>query len=423
MKYTAQTALLTDGLGIVAISGGPDSTYLALALASSGCSIRLAHLDHAMRDDHQQEAAWVRRFAELQQLPLTQGALQPGTRSEADARQARYAFLERVALETGARWVATGHTADDQAETLLLRLARGAGLRGMAGISPERAISWGSSVRLVRPLLALRRDEIRRSLAEGGVAAYEDPSNADPAFARNRIRAELMPRLGPLIPRLGRLADRSREQGLRVDRLARERLAQITLDPTRDPSLLLGYPAERLLGPGARLLDREGLQDGLLPWLLEAAFGDGRPLLERDHLATFSKLRDAGAGKRLDLPGGWTALFFASWIGLARAAPEALPALPARRVGPGECVHLDPLPLTLTVESAPGPLTVRGRRPGDRLRRPEGSRPIPRLQNDLGVPAFLRAAWPVVIHDNEPIWMLGMRDPQGLVLRVSAICG
>src|SRR5436189_3233901 len=112
---------------------------------------------------------------------------------EAVGRRVRYDFLASVARETGAAWVATGHTADDQAETVLHRLLRGTGLKGLAGIPARRALAPGVDV--VRPLLKVRRAEVLAFLQETGQRFRQDTSNVDPRFTRNRIRHELLPSL------------------------------------------------------------------------------------------------------------------------------------------------------------------------------------------------------------------------------------
>ena len=130
------------------------------------------------------------------------------------ARRLRYDWLTRVAGEAGAGWVATGHTANDQAETVLHRLLRGAGLRGLRGIAARRPLAAG--VGLVRPLLDATRDEVMAYLEAIGQAYRQDSSNLDPALTRNRIRHQLLPRLAAeynpqIVAVLGRLAGQAEE--------------------------------------------------------------------------------------------------------------------------------------------------------------------------------------------------------------------
>ena len=163
---------------------------LALATTDSGLTASVAHIDHLQRTESQAEADLVRQRAEACWLRFTSVRIEyPGAGSEADLRDQRYAALRRIATEHGADRIATGHTADDQIETLLMRLLRGAGRRGMAGIPAVRGA-------IVRPLLAERREDLRHFLVERGIDWIEDPSNGDSRFTRNRVRLHVVPLIG-----------------------------------------------------------------------------------------------------------------------------------------------------------------------------------------------------------------------------------
>ena len=210
---------IPDGAPIVlAVSGGPDSTALlhgAAALAPGrNWHLTVAHLDHALRTTSADEAATVAASAvrlglaaEVRRVDVAALAAAEHRSLEDAGRQARYRFLEEVADSHGPEaLIATAHTADDVAETILLRLARGSGLRGLRGIPARRG-------RIVRPLLNARRAALRAALDAAGIPYAIDPSNADVAHARNRVRAELLPALERLNPaavdaliRFGRLA-------------------------------------------------------------------------------------------------------------------------------------------------------------------------------------------------------------------------
>ena len=177
---------------LCAVSGGADSMVLLcrmLQLAPErGFAVLCAHFDHGMRGEASwRDAAFVEAFCAERGVPcfIGRGSVTGG---EAEARAARYAFLESCADEHGCRWIATAHTADDHAETLLLQLARGAGLRGLGGIAPVRG-------RLLRPMLDLTRADVEAWLAEHNIPHVEDDTNASPRYARNRIRQEAMPAL------------------------------------------------------------------------------------------------------------------------------------------------------------------------------------------------------------------------------------
>jgi tRNA(Ile)-lysidine synthase len=189
---------------VVAVSGGPDSTSLLVALHSSRkgpADIAAAHVNHALRGrESDADEQFVRELCgklrvplvcRRMPVPLDAAARQEGI--EAAARRLRRGFFAEAALELNARFVATAHTADDQVETVLHRVIRGTGLVGLAGIPPRRELVPGVS--LIRPLLGIRRAEVLEFLAARGQPACEDRSNRDLRFTRNRVRHELLPYL------------------------------------------------------------------------------------------------------------------------------------------------------------------------------------------------------------------------------------
>ena len=176
---------------LVALSGGPDSTALLLAMHEHGDDIVAAHYDHALRDGSDSVARQVAELcnrlevtliSERRSEPVPKGSLQ------AAARTLRYAFLERARVQAGAEWVATAHTADDLVEGVVLHLLRGCGLAGLRGMPARRD-------RYVRPMLSVWREEVNAFLAERGVTAHQDPANLDLRFARVRARLQMLPAL------------------------------------------------------------------------------------------------------------------------------------------------------------------------------------------------------------------------------------
>ncbi len=251
------------GVGVVAVSGGADSVALAHAAAAIFPRLTLAHLNHRLRgDDSDGDEAFVRSLPTLWNLAgrvdvttdrcdVALIAQQCGGNLEASARQQRYGFLLRVAAEAGAAWIATGHTADDQAETVLFRLLRGSGLKGLAGIPATRELSPG--VTLVRPMLSLRRSDVLAHLQAHGLPHREDASNADLRFTRNRIRHELIPHLETtynpaLVEVLSRLAQQAGEIH---DELARQAalILQRCERPRAGPMLVFHVEALREVAP------------------------------------------------------------------------------------------------------------------------------------------------------------------------------
>jgi tRNA(Ile)-lysidine synthase len=256
-----QTVETASCPGVVAVSGGPDSVALLHALAAVRCARRVgplvvAHLNHQLRgaDSDADEAfvgelcVRVSRVAELhdmtyrsERIDVAARARQSGENLESVARQVRYAWLAQVAREAGARWVATGHTADDQAETVLHRLLRGTGLRGLCGIAARRGLAAGIDV--IRPLLRVPRARVLAYLDALGQDYRQDPSNADLRLTRNRIRHELLPLLAgqynpAIVPTLCRLAEQAAAVQAGEESAARALLAEVEL-PRAGPVLVL----------------------------------------------------------------------------------------------------------------------------------------------------------------------------------------
>lgn len=196
---------------VVAVSGGVDSITLLhlLRFLDPAWNLRLvvAHLDHAMRPGSTADADWVAGVCRAWGVPFEGARAEPPPWGQAEAREARYAFLLEVRRRVGADRIATAHHADDQAETVLFRIARGAGLEGLRGIPPRRGP-------IVRPLLPFRRAEIEAYAAAVGLRAREDPTNRELGYVRNRLRHEVLPRLEAIVPGAGaslaRLADHAR---------------------------------------------------------------------------------------------------------------------------------------------------------------------------------------------------------------------
>jgi tRNA(Ile)-lysidine synthase len=207
------------------VSGGADSLALLVLAVHAGCRVTAVHVDHGLRPGSADEAGVVRRAADRfgARFRAERVEVPPGPNLEARARAARYAVLPADVL--------TGHTADDQAETVLLNLVRGAGLDGLAGMSPAG-----------RPLRHLRRHETRALCAALALDPVADPSNNDPGFRRNRVRHELLPLLSAIaardvVPVIARQAELVRADTDLLDELAG------TLDPCDARALAAAPPA------------------------------------------------------------------------------------------------------------------------------------------------------------------------------------
>jgi len=255
---------------VAGVSGGADSSALLVLAAEAGCDVTAVHVDHALRAGSGAEAEAVAALARRlgARFEARRAPVAPGPNLEDRARQARHAALGPGAM--------TGHTADDQAETLVLNLVRGAGLDGLAAMRPGPT----------KPMLGLRRDDTRRLCRHLGIVAVEDPSNGDPGVRRNRVRHEIMPLLDAVAQRdvtavLARNAGIIAEDAALLERLAGE------LDP-RDGRALAGAPL-----PLARRALRR--------WLVEA-----RPPYPPD-AATLERVLAVARGRwrATEVGGGW----------------------------------------------------------------------------------------------------------------------
>ena len=198
-----------------AVSGGKDSMAMLLLAVLNGCDVTAIHVDHSLRQGSDQEATIVARLAEQLGASFVGKTIkvEPGANLEARARNARFAVLPEA--------VATGHTADDQAETLMINLLRGAGLQGLAGMKQSHS----------HPILNLRRSETEMLCRELEIECVVDPTNADLKFLRNQVRQQLLPLMNEVSQRdvaqiLARQADLFREDSDFLDDLAKQ------IDPT-----------------------------------------------------------------------------------------------------------------------------------------------------------------------------------------------
>ena len=292
-----QPQLLPQGSSLLlAVSGGQDSMALLALLQDlaplHGWSLSLWHGDHRWHDGSSRIAAELSNWCQQRQLPLQVDLAAAGdVPSEAKARQWRYERLDQRGRQAGAD-VVTGHTASDRAETMLLQLARGSDLAGLAALPSVRPLSPEGPL-LRRPLLHLQRHDTLQICRDLALPIWEDPSNQSPEFARNRIRQEVLPVLEELHPGCSQ----------RISDLA-ERVSQV-----RDSQTELSRMALKLLQTAAGL-DRRGLgalssasrRLLLAQWLQQ----QGVPALPASQLDELSRRLEGGApGGAADLAGGW----------------------------------------------------------------------------------------------------------------------
>jgi tRNA(Ile)-lysidine synthase len=307
---------------LVAVSGGADSTALLLALEELrrasllGVELTAAHLDHGLRGEGGAgDARWVERLARehgfecvVGQASVSERARAARDNLEQAARRARYEFLYGAARACGARAVLAAHTLDDQAETVMLRLLRGSGAEGLAGMAPERTLEAGGEVYLRRPLLTwARRADTEGYCRERGVEFRADEMNDDERFARVRVRRKLLPLLESFNPRaaeaLARTASLLREDAAALDGLAAALLeeARAEVETKSDGGEASTYEAVRVevLARATPALRRRALR----LWLARVR-GDLRRL-SRAHLLGVERLLEGERGGRVaELPGG-----------------------------------------------------------------------------------------------------------------------
>lgn len=274
-----------DGHLLLGVSGGADSVALLRGVGALGrqrhCrwQVQVAHVQHHLRDqdgEAERDAEFVAALCDAETLAYHREDLPPTTwavgNTESEARRQRYQRLEAVAQRVAADCVVVAHHADDQLETILMRLLRGTSVRGLRGMPWRRPIHPGSTVQLVRPMLATDRAEARAFLATLGQAWCEDTTNTDRSRTRNRLREEVVPVLQEIAPHLAgqtvRFADHCRQVAACLDRMTNEAAPEtrrdargIVLDRVtarRMPALVLTSLLRRLLIEAGARPDRLG---------------------------------------------------------------------------------------------------------------------------------------------------------------------
>jgi tRNA(Ile)-lysidine synthase len=380
---------------LVLVSGGGDSVALLDVAVRLDARVSVLHVNYGLREGASGDEDFVRELCSRLGVPLFVERVAlgeaPGGNLQERARDARYALAERLAEAD----YAAAHTASDQAETVLYRLAVSPGSRALHGMAARRG-------RLVRPLLGVTRDEVRDYLRSRGLEWREDPSNADRRFARARVRHDLMDALrsiGPAAERtIAETARQLREEAQVLDAAVEAALAELGGGPAVSASVLgRQLPAVRRLVL-RRLAEQAGGQLGA---------GDVEQILA---------LGGRGS-KSLDLGGGLRAVVEYGTLRFTRAPDEAVPdpvALPVpgrARFGEWEVEASWDSPGEVTVAGDLGPLlTVRAWREGDRMRPLGlgGTKTLQDLFTDRKVPRALRHTLPVVVAEDEIVWVAGV---------------
>jgi tRNA(Ile)-lysidine synthase len=408
-------AMLARGRRVgAAVSGGADSVFLLDALHRRGLAAAVIHVNHKLRgDESDADEAFVADLARKLNLPFRShcAPVAPGN-LEQEARRLRYRFFAQAIAEGACDVVATGHTLDDQAETVLGRFLRGAGTAGLSGIWPVTREG------AIRPLLGLRRDEIRADLRARGMVWREDCSNSRTEFLRNRLRLETMPQLTQLNPSLPDVLATTAEW-------ARAEEDWWTGEIDRLESVVFEMGEQTVLFRTGRLLDHPlATQRRLLRRAIERVQGSLRTIDFR-HVEAIRELAKGREGSgRIQIPGLDVFRSF-DWL---RLAPPGLDArvernfeqpvvVPGVTVVPGGLLTIEMEPVThatvynnemdvLDWDHCEGSLTVRNWRPGDSYRPAgrAGAEKIKTLFQEYRVPLWERRRWPVVVRGESIVW-------------------
>ena len=381
LKFIREQNLIAPGDTVIcAVSGGADSVAMLFALyllrEKLGITLEAAHFNHNLRGEESlRDETFVRELCARYDIPLhaASGEIRPGKKGlEAAARDARYAFLESLPGK-----IATAHTADDNAETILMHLVRGTGLKGLGGIAPQRG-------KLIRPMLGITRREVEDFLAEWHLPHVEDSTNETDAFLRNRLRHHVMPLLAAENPRiaenLSQMALRLREDEACLTRQSHyETLPEVETLRTL-PSAVRSRMLERFLKEnGVRepedvhIAQAEALVFSDSPSAL-AAFPGGVTISRQYGRLTANPTGEAFTPVTLTCPGS------------AEAAGIRITCEPA-----GELAQSENL---LTVCPV-GKISIRPRQTGDKIRLSGGSKSLKKLFIDRKIPAADRERIPV----------------------------
>lgn len=447
-ELLAEGLFKQDDAVVMGVSGGPDSMALLHLLLDLNrkmewkLRLQVAHLNHRLRGtEAEKDAAFVRAAADSLGLPctidtrdITALAEQESVGVEEIGRRERYAFFERVCLQAGSKIVALGHHADDNAETILHRILRGTGLRGLGGIPRSRPLTAKSEVRVVRPLLRMTSKELEDYLADAGIAYREDRSNAALEPMRNRIRNVLLPRIETDVnPQVREALIRLGEQAQWVDEYLGEtvqRTFETLIISRTDQILTINADA---LAKKSRIVQTEIIR------LAYRSFGLGEQDLSFAHMVSaLDLIADPASGKQIQLPAGMTLekryhqLIFSLPSDEPREdiAAEIAVHLPGQTLLPVRRLEIDCAIEEVTAGDIPRlrrsaksmeeyveleaihpPLVVRTRRPGDRffpLGAP-GSKKLSDFLTDGKVSPPDRERVAVLCDQLGPIWVIGHR--------------
>jgi tRNA(Ile)-lysidine synthase len=440
IKALRKSQLIVEGDRVlVAVSGGPDSVALLHILCELreefALHLEVAHLEHGIRgQEAKDDARFVQEVARRLKLPVHIREVGiPLLRSQAGkgnmealARQERYRFFSEVMRQRNLNKVAIAHNQDDQAETVLMWLLRGAGMKGLGGMAPLKAINVkdgdsSNRVVIIRPLLGVAKGDLLDFLEGQGLEYRRDRTNEDRAYLRNWLRMELIPRLKVRIDprlsvRLAQSAEVLRDEDRLLDSLAQNELKSLANND--------GLSRERFLR------QPKAMQRRVLRLWIEQARGHVRGL-DFDHGEALLRLISNGPAQgRLSIPGGWELIKEYDTLRLSKAARRPTPVCYSYRLAIGDEMdipeagvriesqvlsspmpHLakDPWEAFFDLGALGGPLTLRNFRRGDRFQPfgMAGHKKVKELFIEKKVPRAARAALPLLVMCSEVLWIPG----------------
>ena len=443
---------------LLGVSGGPDSLTLLHVLHQAGLNLVVAHLNHQLRDNADSEVRFVADLAQKLEFPMVSEVVDVGKYAqdhklsiEEAARECRYTFLFRQAQLTGCQAVAVGHTADDQVETVLMHLLRGAGMSGLKGMAYREVIpAWHNSLPLVRPMLGVWRADVEAYCSENGLAPVLDESNVDVTYYRNRLRHQLLPILQTYNPNIKqvfwRMAEVLAHDEQILTELTQHMLQECLVDAQK------GY-----IGLDRQRFNQQGL-------------GVQRRLLRSMCAHLRLSLRDIGfdtidrAIKTLQQPGNVGRVDFIDYLDLiikqdvfyiiendANLSFPNFPQLPSLAseilLNPGSVIDLadtwqiktelliepsfsqirqddlhDSSQAWLNADCLDFPLVVRGRQDGDRFQ-PFGmgghSQKLSDFFINKNIPQEARDLWPLLTSGEQIVWIAGLQPAHNFGMKGS----
>lgn len=424
---------------VIGVSGGPDSVALLHILTQifPADNLVVAHLDHGLRPTSAAEANHVAEMAKdvrfhTRRVDVSRLAREHKLTVEEAGRLSRYEFLADVARQEGTPYIAVGHHADDQIETVLMHFLRGSGTTGLRGMAPVNALPEYSGFWLLRPMLDITRSEIEQYCVENDLNPIRDESNADPSYTRNRLRHELLPELERYNPQI------------------RQRLLEMATIISGDDDLLV-HLTEEAWPDVIDGHDRGAIYIRHNVWstcplalrrrLLRRAITELDPTVRNVGFRTLEAARQVAekgvTGTEAALPGGLTlrvsydrVIIAAGTADLASGYPQTTTDEPARLLVPGvvelsdgwriEAEHVEAIDedairaasdkwTVYITDKAAGELQVRSRKKGERMRPLGlgGETSLKEIMIDRKIPAYLRERWPVVATPDHMAWLPG----------------